>query len=96
MNNKRETPKIIIAWLLIYSHFLAGCVTTSSQNGVIKAGPELSSSYEEKAVDTIPTATKLDVTLMMSGKKSEPAPINKVTRTPRVDQKCHQLDHRNS
>jgi hypothetical protein len=61
MNNKREIPKIIIAWLLIYSHFLAGCATTSSQNGVIKAGPELSSSYEEKAVDTIPIATKLDV-----------------------------------
>ena len=61
MNNKHETPKKFIAWLLIYSHFLAGCVTTGSQNGVIKAGPELSSSYEEKAVETTPIATKLDV-----------------------------------
>jgi len=61
MNNKHETPKIIIAWLLIYSHFLAGCVTTGSQNGVIKAGPELSSSYEEKAVEAISMGAKLDV-----------------------------------
>ena len=61
MNNKHETPKNIIAWLLIYSHFLAGCVTTGSQNGVIKAGPELSSSYEEKAVEAISMGAKLDV-----------------------------------
>ena len=61
MNNKHETPKKIIAWLLIYSHFLAGCVTTGSQNGVIKAGPELSSSYEEKAVEAISMGAKLDV-----------------------------------
>jgi len=61
MDSKHKTPKIIIAWLLIYSHFLAGCATTGSQNGVIKAGPELSSSYEEKAVETTPITTKLDV-----------------------------------
>jgi len=61
MNNKHETPKKIIAWLLIYSHFLAGCVTTGSQDGVIKAGPELSSSYEEKAVEAISMGAKLDV-----------------------------------
>ena len=61
MNNKHETPKIIIAWLLIYSHFLAGCVTTGSQNGVIKAGPELSSSYEEKTIEAISMGAKLDV-----------------------------------
>ena len=61
MNNNRETPQKIIACLLIYTHFLAGCVTTSSQNGVIKAGPELSSSYEEKTIETVSMGAKLDV-----------------------------------
>jgi hypothetical protein len=61
MKNKYETSQKIIACLLIYTHFLAGCATTGSQNGVIKAGPELSSSYEEKAVETSSIATKLDV-----------------------------------
>jgi hypothetical protein len=61
MNSKYEIPKKITVWLLIYSHLLVGCVTTSSQNGVIKTGPELSSSYEEKAIETAPKATKLDV-----------------------------------
>ncbi len=62
MNDKNETPKKIIAFLLIYSHFLAGCVTTSGgQNSMTKAGPELSSSYEEKAVAPISMTAKLDV-----------------------------------
>jgi len=61
MNNNRETPQKFIACLLIYTHFLAGCVTTSSQNGVIKAGPELSSSYEEKTIETVSMGAKLDV-----------------------------------
>jgi len=61
MNNKHETYKKIIACLLIYSHFLAGCVTNDSQNGLIKAGPELSSSYEEKVSEAITIGSKLDV-----------------------------------
>jgi len=61
MNNNRETPQKIIACLLIYTHFLAGCVTTGSQNGIIKAGPELSSSYEEKTIEAISMGAKLDV-----------------------------------
>ena len=61
MNSKHDTPQKIIACLLIYTHFLAGCVTTGGQNNVIKAGPELSSTHEEKAIETIPMATKLDV-----------------------------------
>jgi hypothetical protein len=61
MRNKYETPKKIIACLLIYSHFLAGCVTTGSQSHTIKAGPELSSSYEKKAIKTISKGPKLDV-----------------------------------
>jgi len=61
MNNKHETHKKIIAYLLIYSHFLAGCVANDSQNGLIKAGPELSSSYEEEVSETLSTGPKLDV-----------------------------------
>jgi hypothetical protein len=61
MRNKYETPKKIIACLLIYSHFLAGCVTTGSQNHTIKAGPEFSSSYEKKAIKNISNGPKLDV-----------------------------------
>jgi len=61
MNNNRETPQKIIACLLIYTHFLAGCVTTGSQNGIIKSGPELSSSYEEKTIEAISMGAKLDV-----------------------------------
>ena len=61
MNNKHETYKKIIACLLIYSHFLAGCVTNDSQNGLIKAGPELSSSYEKEVSEAIAISPKLDV-----------------------------------
>ncbi len=61
MKNIHNTPRIIIAWLLIYSHLLVGCVTTSSQNGAIKAGPELSSSYEEKVIESISVGPKMDV-----------------------------------
>lgn len=61
MNNKKNTSKIIIAWLLIYSHLLVGCVTTGGQNGLIKAGPEPSSSYEKEVIETISMGPKLDV-----------------------------------
>ncbi len=61
MNNKFETPKKIIACLLIYSQFLVGCMTTGGQSNVIKAGPELSSTYEAKAVEIAYQGTKLDV-----------------------------------
>jgi hypothetical protein len=63
MKNKHETPKIIIAWLLIYLHLLAGCVTKDSQNVLIKAGPELSSSYEEEVIETISMGPKMDVVI---------------------------------
>ena len=46
--------------MLIFSHFLAGCATTGSQN-TVKAGPKTSSSYDVKTTETIPVATKLDV-----------------------------------
>ena len=62
MNNKNQTAKKIIAYVLIFSHILAGCATTGSQNGVYKVGPKLSSSYETQAIDeAVSTATKLDV-----------------------------------
>ncbi len=62
MNHKYETPRKIIACLLIYSHFLAGCVTTGSQNGVVKAGPEPSSAHEKKASAKLASAAiKLDI-----------------------------------
>jgi hypothetical protein len=59
-NNKYQTSKKIIAYALIFSHFLAGCATTGSQKSV---GPKASSSYEEKVVETSPSAPvpKLDV-----------------------------------
>ena len=61
MNNKYQTAKKIITYVLIFSHFLVGCATTGGQNGIDKAGPKLSSSYEEEAAETISTAPKLDV-----------------------------------
>jgi len=61
MNNKYETPKKIIACLLIYSQFLVGCMTTGGQSNVIQAGPELSSTYEAKAVEVAYQGIKLDV-----------------------------------
>lgn len=57
MNNKYQTAKRIITYVLIFSHFLVGCATTSNHNSV---GPKLSSSYEEKA-ETVATVPKLDV-----------------------------------
>jgi hypothetical protein len=63
MNNRHETTKKIIACLLIYSHFLVGCVANNDQNGLIKAGPELSSSYDKETVQTISIAPKLDVVI---------------------------------
>lgn len=58
MNNKYHTSKKLLAYALIFSHFLAGCVTTGSQRTV---GPKSSSSYEEKVTDTVSIAPKLDV-----------------------------------
>ena len=57
-NNKYQTSKKIIAYVLIFSHFLVGCASTGSQKTV---GPKSSSSYEEKAVEAVATAPKLDV-----------------------------------
>ena len=63
INNKYQTAKKIIVYVLIFSHILAGCATTGSQNSANIVGPKLSSSYEEKAIDKtiIFTAPKLDV-----------------------------------
>ena len=60
INNKYQTAKKFIVYVLIFSHILVGCATTNSQNSV---GPKLSSSYEEEAIDKtiISTAPKLDV-----------------------------------
>ena len=58
MNKKFQTTNRIIIYMLIFSHFLVGCATTGSQRSV---GPKPSSSYEEKATETIATAPKLDV-----------------------------------
>ena len=58
MNNKYQTSKKIIVYVLIFSHFLVGCASTGSQKTV---GPKSSSSYEEKAAETIISAPKLDV-----------------------------------
>ena len=60
INNKYQTAKKVIVYVLIFSHILVGCATTNIQNSV---GPKLSSSYEEEAIDKtiISTAPKLDV-----------------------------------
>ncbi len=63
MINKNETSKKIIACVLIYSHLLVGCVANNGQNGVVKAGPEPSSTYEQKVSETIPVGPKLDVVI---------------------------------
>ncbi len=62
MNNKYQTAKRIMVYVIIFSHFLVGCATTGGQNGAVKVGPKSSSSYNEdvsKAIST--TAPKLDV-----------------------------------
>lgn len=62
MNNKFQTSKKIITYLLIFSHFLVGCVTTGGQSNTSKAGPKLSSAYEEQlAQESVSEAPKLDV-----------------------------------
>lgn len=59
INNKYQTAKKIIVYLLIFSQILVGCATTNGQNTV---GPKLSSSYQEAIDKTIiSTAPKLDV-----------------------------------
>ena len=59
MNNKYRTAKKIIAYTLIFSHFLVGCATTGGQSETV--GPRSSSSYQEKSVEVVSTAPKLDV-----------------------------------
>ncbi|PHS71647.1 MAG: hypothetical protein COB23_00585 [Methylophaga sp.] len=61
MNNRDQTAKKVITYILIFSHFLVGCATTGGQQTTAKAGPKSSSSYEEKVIETISTAPKLDV-----------------------------------
>jgi len=61
MMNKVEIPKKILACVFILSFFLAGCVTTGGQKSAHKAGPQPSSSYEEKAIVVASTQPKLDV-----------------------------------
>ena len=53
IHSEATTTRKIIACLLIYSHFLAGCVANSPNNGVVKTGPgpELSTDYESKQVE---------------------------------------------
>ncbi len=63
MKKYRDSSKRFIVWLLIYSHFLVGCVANNPQTGMVKTGPEMSSTYEQQAQAVIPAAavTKLDV-----------------------------------
>jgi hypothetical protein len=61
MNNNFKTAKKLLVYVLIFSHFLAGCVTTGSQNNTVNTGPKSSSYYDEKKADPISVATKLDV-----------------------------------
>ena len=61
MINKNESLNKVIACIVIYSHFLVGCVANNGQNGVVKAGPELSSTHEQKVSVAIPAGSKLDV-----------------------------------
>jgi hypothetical protein len=63
MINKNDTSKKFIACLLIYSHFLVGCVANNGQSGIVKAGPKPSSSYEQNVSETIPIGPKLDVVI---------------------------------
>ncbi len=65
MNNGFETVNKVIACILIYTHVLVGCVANSGQNGIVKAGPQLSSEIESEttvavALDNKP---KLDVVI---------------------------------
>ena len=60
-DNRMNRP---IACLLIYSQILVGCAANSGQNGIVKAGPPLSSGYEASTATAQPdavTAPKLDV-----------------------------------
>ncbi len=62
MANKYQGSKKIIAYILIFSHILAGCATTGSQTDPYKVGPKFSSSYDKKAIDKIASTTpKLDI-----------------------------------
>ncbi len=60
-----NTVSKVVATILIYSHFLAGCVANGAGIGNVKPGPKTSSSYETKAEQTtipvVTTQTKLDV-----------------------------------
>ncbi len=60
-----NTVSKVVATILIYSHFLAGCVANGAGTGNVKPGPKTSSSYETKAEQTtipvVTTQTKLDV-----------------------------------
>jgi hypothetical protein len=61
MNNNFMTAKKLLVYVLIFSHFLAGCVTTGNQNNTVNAGPKSSSYYDEKKAEPVSIATKLDV-----------------------------------
>lgn len=58
MNSTYQRSKKAIVYALIFSHFLVACATTGSQTSV---GPKSSSSYQEKALEIIAAAPKLDV-----------------------------------
>jgi len=60
MNNNVKTAKKILVYVLIFSHFLVGCVTTGNQNSSAEAGPRTSSYYVQTA-EPVSVATKLDV-----------------------------------
>lgn len=66
--NTENTFNKVIATILIYSHFLVGCVANNPGSGNVKPGPKPSSSYESEsknatAVTAIKTNTKLDVVI---------------------------------
>jgi len=61
MTNKYRTAKRIVAYVLVFSHFLVGCATTGGQNSANKVGPKSSSSHKEQLSEVVSTAPKLDV-----------------------------------
>lgn len=69
MNREVTTKRKLIACLLIYAHFLAGCVANSASTGAVKPGPGPSASnqteqqYGSNVVPVTQTGPKLDVVI---------------------------------
>ncbi len=69
MNREVTTTRKLIACLLIYAHFLVGCVANSASTGAVKPGPGPSASnesqqqYGSNVVPVTQTGPKLDVVI---------------------------------